>query len=54
MDPAAERLPDDSDLWLKLLTFASDCRELFEALVTVRDCGARLEKDDKFDPYRTV
>ncbi|WP_302121808.1 VRR-NUC domain-containing protein [Acidaminococcus fermentans] len=48
MDPAAERLPDDSDLWLKLLTFASDCRELFEALLTVRDCGARLEKDDKF------
>ena len=48
MDPAEERLPDDSDLWLKLLTFASDCRELFEALFIVRDYGATLAKDGKF------
>ena len=48
MDPAAEKFPEDSSSWVSILTWASDCRELFEALLNIRECGAKLEKDEKW------
>nr|DAL33546.1 MAG TPA_asm: Nuclease [Caudoviricetes sp.] len=48
MDPLQETLPDDSKEWQSILLWASDCRELFEALLKVRQGGATLQPDVKF------
>jgi len=48
IDAHAEDMPGDSAYWISLLCWSSDCRELFDALSSIRMYCGRLVKDPKW------